>query len=317
MDSSARFTRRAEGRRREAWDGVAVVAALGLCCATVSASENGGFSNFPVGAQTVGAAFLPPPGATEFYGYGLYYSAQRVRDGSGDKVPGVAVDLFAQAPRIVHTWATTVGGVAISSGLVGETAYVKVKAGGQSDDRFGATLIGVEPFDLTASWGNVHMLSGTHLYFAVGGYDRKALANSTTNYDALAQQFALTWTPTPRWDLSINPNVEFNLRNHATGYRSGDQFGLTWGASYRPLDTDPKLQLGLNGFYIRQLADDRSHGTPVPGGNRLRKSAVGPQAVYSFTPAAVLLMKWQHEFDVRNGPQGELFWIEFALPVAF
>jgi hypothetical protein len=317
MDSSARFVRITGGRHREALVRIAFTAALMLCGATASASENGGFSNFPVGAQTVGAAFLPPPGATEFYGYGLYYSAQRIRDGSGDKIPGVAVTLFAQAPRIVHTWSTTFGGVAISSGLVGETAYVKVKAGGQNDDTFGATLIGIEPFDLTASWGNIHVLSGTHFYIAVGGYDRNALANSTTNYDALAQQFALTWMPTPRWDLSINPNVEFNLRNHATGYRSGDQFGLTWGLSYRPFEADPKLQLGLNGFHIHQLGDDRSHGTPVPGGNRLRKSAVGPQLTYSFTPAAVLLVKWQHEFDVRNGPQGELFWVEFALPVAF
>lgn len=317
MDLSARYLHISGYRRCGSLGRMAFSAALALRCVTASASENGGFSNFPVGAQTVGAAFLPPPGATEFYGYGLYYSAQRVRDDHGDKVPGVAVNLFAQAPRLVHTWGVTFGGVAVSSGIVGETADVKVKAGGLHDDTFGLTLVGIEPFDLTASWGNLHVLSGTHFYIAVGRYDREALANSTTNYDALAQQFALTWTPTPRWDLSVNPNIEFNLRNHATGYRSGDQFGLTWGVSYRPFETNQKLQLGLNGFHIRQLADDRSHGTPVPGGNRLRKTAIGPQAVYSFTPAAVLLAKWQHEFDVRNGPQGELFWIEFALPMAF
>ena len=288
---------------------------IAAIASTANASENGGFSNFPVGAQTVGAAFLPPPGATEFYGYGLFYSATSVRDGAGNKIPGLSAQVFAQAPRIVHTWKTTFAGITITSGLVAESAYVKVKLNGNSDEDFGATLVGFEPFDLTAAWGNFHFLSGTHFYIPVGPYDRNSLANSTTNYAALAQQFAVTWLPTPRWDISINPNIEFNLRNKATGYRSGDQFGLTYGVSYRPFPGDPKWQLGVNGYYALQISDDRLRGTPVPGGNRLRKTSVGPQLIYSFTPAAVILVKWQHEMDVRNGPQGDLFWLEFAFPL--
>ncbi len=291
---------------------------LGLCAGihAALASEGGGFSNFPAGAQTVAAAFLPPPGATEFYGYLLYYSGNSFRDGAGHAgSPGLRASVFAQAPRLVHTWQYSIGGIHISSGLVAESDYIKIKVAGQRSEDTGLDLVGIEPFDLTAAYGHWHFLSGSHFYVPVGAYDGNAVANASTHYMAFAQQFAVTWLPSPRWDLSINPDVEFNMRNKTTGYRSGDQFGLTWGASYRPFAGRLNWQVGVSGFYASQFSDDRLHGAAVPGGFRLRKSAVGPQLMYWFSPAAVLQFKWQHEMAVRNAPKGELYWIEFAFPL--
>lgn len=296
-------------------------AALALLCLAAApfaaqASENGGFSNFPAGAQTLGDGFLPPPGATAFYGYLLYYSAHSFRDGAGHATsPGLKADVFAQAPRVVHTWKFSLGGIHVSSGLVGETDYIKIKVAGQRHESTGLDLMGIEPFDLTASYGNWYFLSGTHFYIPIGAYDRNAVANSSSHYAALAQQFAVTWMPTPRWDISLNPDIEFNMRNNSTGYRSGNQVAFTYGASYRPFPGDPKWQFGVNGYYIYQYADDRLYGAAVPGGFRLKKNGLGPQAAYWFSPAAVLLVKWQQEMGVRNGPQGDLYWVEFAFPL--
>jgi hypothetical protein len=295
--------------------------ACGLCLwarsSAAIASENGGFSNFPAGAQTVASAFLPPPGATEFYAYLLYYSANSFRDGAGRPIsPGLKVDVFAQAPRVVHTWNLSLGGVNISSGLVAESDYIKAKTGTQRDEDVGMYLYGIEPFDLTASYGNWHFLSGTHFYIPGAAYNRNALANATSHYAALAQQFDVTWLPTPRIDISINPDLEFNMRNKATGYLSGDQFGFTWGASYRPFASDLRWQFGLNGFYAYQFTDDRIHGEAVAGGgSRLRKNAIGPQGIFWFSPAAALIVKEQHEMGVINGPKGDLYWVEFAFPL--
>ncbi len=300
---------------------VLVAGACGCCLwarsGAAAASENGGFSSFPAGAQSVASGFLPPPGATEFYGYLLYYSANSFRDGAGHPTsPGLKVDVFAQAPRVVHTWNLSLGGVNISSGAVAESDYIKVKTGTQQDDDTALDLYGVEPFDLTASIGNWHFLSGTLFYIPGAPYNRNALANGTTHYAALAQQFDVTWLPTPRIEISINPDVEFNMRNKATGYRSGDQFGFTWGAGYRPFASDLRWQFGLNGFYDYQFTDDRIHGALAPDdGFRLKKSAIGPQAVFWFSPAAALIVKEQTEMDVRNGPKGELYWVEFAFPL--
>jgi hypothetical protein len=282
----------------------------------VQASEHGGFSNFPAGAQTIGAAFLPPPGGTEAYGYLLYYSGNSFRDGAGHPTsPGVRASVFAQAPRVVHTWKWSLGGIHVSSGLVGETDYIKLKIAGQHHESTGLDLLGIEPFDLTASLGKWHFLSGTQFYIPLGPYDRNAVANASSHYAALAQQFGITWLPTPKWDFSLNPYVEFNMRNAATGYRSGNQFGLTWGGGYRPFPGAQQWQFGLSGFYIYQYTDDRDHGVTVPGGFRLKKNGIGPQLMYWFSPAAVLHVKWQEEMGVRNGPKGDLYWVEFAFPL--
>jgi len=121
--------------------------------------------------------------------------------------------------------------------------------------------------------------------------------------------------PTPKWDISLDSNVSFNLRNKATGYRSGDLFAVTYGANYRPFDSNQKWQFGINGFYEQQFSDDRSYGQPVPTGFRLRKVAVGPQAVYWVSPAVAIVLKLQHEMAVRNAPRGDLMWLECAFPL--
>lgn len=290
-----------------------LLAALLACGGPAQAAE-GGLSSFPFGAQTTYAAFLPPPGATAFYGYSLFYTADSVRDDQGDRVPGVEVDLAVVAPRLVHTWKPTWAGIKFSSGFELEGAYAKVKVPGAEDEALGATLLGIEPLILTRSSGDWHWLAGSILYFPLGSFDENALANNTLNYRSVALQVSSTWTPTPRWDISLNAGAEFKERNQDTRYRSGTQSGLTFGVGHRPFE-NLKWDLGLSGFYSVQLSDDRIGRERVPTGARTRKFAVGPKLVYWFSPAVAVVAQWHHETAVRNAPQGDLFWLECAFPL--
>ena len=47
----------------------------------------------------------------------------------------------------------------------------------------------------------------------------------------------------------------------------------------------------------------------------LRKFALGPQITYYLTPAAAIVLKWQRELEVTNGPKGDRVWLEFAFPM--
>lgn len=289
---------------------------LALASAILPAAQaaEGGLSNFPFGAQTAYAAFLPPPGETFFYGYTLFYSADSVRDTHGDRIPGVEVDVIAVAPRIVHSWKTPLWGFKLSSGLVFEGLYAKVKAPGAEDDKTGPTLISIEPLYLTRSVGSWHFLTGPLIYIPVGSYDRNALANSTFNYGSLAYQGSVTWTPTPDWDLSLNLAFEFKDKNDDTDYRSGTQSGLTFGIGHRPFE-DKRWDLGISGFVSRQLSDDEQGGRTVGDGNRTRKFAIGPKLVYWLTPSAAIVTQWHREYGVRNAPRGDLLWVEVAFPL--
>ncbi|MGF6782216.1 transporter, partial [Paraburkholderia sp. GAS334] len=77
-----------------------------------------------------------------------------------------------------------------------------------------------------------------------------------------------------------------------------------------------KLQLGLQGFLLKQFADDDVNGTPVgEDGFRGQAVAVGPQLRYMWSQAAGIVFKYQREFAVRNRPQGNKLWIELCFPL--
>jgi hypothetical protein len=292
------------------------IAAVVLSAASLgAAASEGGASNYAVGAQTIAAALLPPPGATQFYAYVANVHSGRFRGGDGQSsIPRFDAEVTASAPRVMHGWAT-VHGVDLSSGAFAELVCAKVKADGRSDQSAGLDLLGLEPISLTTTVGDWHFLIGTVLYIPMDAYHPNDLANSTTHDGSAALQSAVTWTPTPRWDVSLNPDILVNLRNKATGYRSGSIFGLTGGASRRPFAENLRWQVGVNGYYEEQVTDDHLQGQKVPGGFRLRKHALGPQFAFWQNPGTVWLVKWQHEFDVRNGQQGVLVWAVVSLPL--
>lgn len=292
-----------------------VVAALGYVGATSSANAaEGGASNYPYGALTTYAALLPPPGETGFYGYVVQYSADRIVDVRGKTIPGARVQLFASAPRVVHTWKQSWAGFNLSSGGVIQVSHLSVEGPGAKDSSGGPTLVAIEPLYLTRAFGSLHVLTGPVAYLPLGSYDADDLANSTTGFTSYAYQLSTTWIPTTRWDLSLAAVTEFKERNKQTRYRSGKQGGVTLALNHRPF-TDTRWELGVTGFYTRQLTDDDIGGASIQGGGRTRKYSVGPKASFWLTPTAPLIVQWHPERGVRNGPRGDLFWFEFGFPL--
>lgn len=292
---------------------LATIVLLGAAHAA-PAAENGQ-SHFAVGAQSAYAAFLPPPGETYFYGYSLLIRADSLRDGAGERVPGVEAEVLAFAPRLVHTWERPWAGFKLSSGVLALGVRAEIEAGGLKDDATGVGLVGLEPLNLTRSFGpHWHVLTGTILYFGVGHYDPEALVTYGLNYDAVAWQGSVTWTPTPDWEASLNYAAEFKQENKDSDYRSGDQGYLTFGAGHRPF-ADKRWDLGFSGYFVDQYEDDRQHGASVGDGNRTRRFGIGPRLMFNPAPGVAVLFQRHHESNVRNALRGDLFWLEFAVPI--
>jgi hypothetical protein len=136
-------------------------------------------------------------------------------------------------------------------------------------------LFYVIPVEVTYQWGNVHFLAGTGVAIPVSSYDPTRLANASHNYYGINQTVAVTWFPSPKWELSAQAEFTFNFRNPATQYLSGDIFDMDFGIGYKPFDSLPGLQLGLNGFVAEQLTRDQTATRYVAGGNYFRKFALG------------------------------------------
>lgn len=287
-----------------------------VIAATSHAAENG-VTNWPNGVNTVLPAMLPPPGATQFYGYTVYYSADKFVDGNGDSlIPGFKLDVFAQAFRLNHTWDfQTESGVTFTSGAILSGGRYSLEAFGFDDTETGLNQIYLTP--LYVNWSaseSLHLSTGFSGFLPLGDYDANGLVNTTSNYASYVQEFDLTWFPNKDWEVSLSPTFTFNAENDDTKYESGDVFNLDYFAGYRPANA-PQWQFGVAGHYTRQFTDDKLNGQTVGDGFRLQKFAVGPQVFYAFGPATAIVFKYLHETDVEYGTEGSSFWFQFAMPL--
>jgi hypothetical protein len=291
--------------------------AVGLSSYSLSAqSTENGNSQWPIGVQSVLAAIMPPPGATQFYSYTQYYHADKFVDSKGRRtVPGFKLDVVATATRVIHTWEKQVDGWDVSSGATLAGNSVDVHAAGSHDKSAGLNYAYLNLLYFTYQLDNLHFMFGPSLYVPLGRFDKAQLANPSYNYYGYSAEAAVTYTPSPRLELSAQSVVVYNSRNHDTGYRSGGMINTDFNINYSFIEDLPQLQFGLSGYYAQQIQDDEINGDVVGDGNRLRKFAVGPQLLWYFNAAAGVAVKWQHELGVKNGPVGDRLWVQFSFPL--
>lgn len=287
---------------------------LGLVLISPRASAlQTGQTYFAHGAQSVYAAMVPQPGAAQFYGYVLFYEAASVRDADGGPVGDLEAQALAMAPRVLYTWRPTLWGFRMTSGAFATVLSAGLQSGEDETFDTGPFDYGIEPLYLTRSFGNWHTMFGTSLYFPWGSYDEDSPVNSTLHRYGGALVANLTWTPTPRWDVSLAWGYEFAGRNRETQYRDGATTGLTYGIGYRAF-ADRRWDFGLSGFYLLQVEDDHQSGRALED-SRTRKLAIGPKIGYWLTPGTAVYVQVQNEIEVRNAPRGDYYWLMFAFPL--
>lgn len=229
--------------------------------------------------------------------------------------PGFHSEALVNAARPVHTWGATWGPFTLSSGVVLPLVHLHLDVPGASGSRTAMGDIIAQPFLLGYS-------NPSHSFFAFlttdvslpsGAYSVNRLANTGVNYYAFQPNLSLTWFPSPGWELSTTMQVEFHSPNHATNYHSGDVVSLDYVIGY---SASSKLQIGLQGYFLKQFTDDTVNGQTAPGdGFRGQAIGIGPQLRYDIGPGAAIAFKYQHEFAVRNRPEGDRLWVQFAFPI--
>ena len=86
--------------------------------------------------------------------------------------------------------------------------------------------------------------------------------------------------------------LDIARKNSATGYRNGMVLDVDMAVS----EVVGRWQLGVAGYYARQIADDRLNGQRVPG-NRFASAAVGPVVAYNI-PDCKCSVKFKAQFSV-------------------
>lgn len=282
--------------------------------APAHATENGQIS-YPFGVNTVLNGLLPPPGATQYFNYSLYYSANKFAGADGNSsVPGFHSSVVAETPRVVHTWGATAGPFTISSSAIVPMLSLHLSTPGGTGNRTALGDVILEPLMLGYANPSKTLFAFFSPSFAVptGAYSVNRIANTGLNTYAFLPYLSVTWFPQHDWEISTTALLELNSPNHATQYHSGAVAVLDYLIGY---SLNQRLQVGVQGTLLKQFTDDTQDGVEVADGFRGQSVAIGPQLRYMWGPASGIVVKYQREFAVRNRPQGNKLWVQFSFPL--
>lgn len=288
----------------------ACLVAVAWVSATALAKEGG--DQYPNGAENWFAGAVPPPG-DYFINYFGHVSGT-LRDGSGNKVVapnGKDISLSAtfDALRYVKVTNTTLLGASYGWAAILPIVDLSIDAAGAKAGRTGIGDATITPLILAWHSPEWHHAVGLDLNLPTGAFNRNDPPgrNIGANYYSIEPVFGVTYLGKDGWEVSGKFMYNWKTKNKDTDYQSGDEFHMDYlvGKHLGP------WSVGLSGYYLKQLTDDKQGGVKVgTDGNRGQVFAIGPSIKYETAKHSHLIFQWQHESNVENRFKGDKLWFK-------
>lgn len=298
-----------------------------ICAPAANALEQ--LPQYPIGVGTVYDAFFSPDPGLMLYLYSLNLTFPTVRDGSGNFPIGLShfnLAANAEAVRPIYVWDTYFLGARPITWLSLPVAYFNGEIGLQPPAAPAGTSTG------NSNWmlGDMSVAQGLSWHFGPdwaaqvslevflpsGPYSTSRTFNFGANITTFYPNAGVTyWNHGTNDTFSLKIQDLISTENPATHYQNGNAIELEGGAGIGlgRFGLNEHLGLDVVGLALMQTESDTSNGVTVQD-SKSQLFAIGPQLRYNFEHGG-LALKWQHEFDARNLPQGERFWAQAALPL--
>lgn len=279
-----------------------------LACGSAFALE--GVSAYPNGASNFMTGAIPPPGV---YGvvYGKGYSADGVKDASGNDTPlppDFNIRAYATSLDLVWVPGVKVLGGDLAAHAVVPLLSVKTKAGGVSQSKTGVgdSIVGVGTGYHHSP--NLHTFLSLNAYLPTGGYTLGDMVNLGANHSAFETAYTVTYIDPNGFNADIAMGLIFNQKNTATNYQDGNVFhfdyALGWGLG-------GGWTAGAGGFYTKQLTNDKIAGVSTAG-TKSSGMSIGPVVKYDSPTGWSASVKWEKELNVKNGAEGSALWMKYV-----
>jgi hypothetical protein len=259
-------------------------------------------SHYPVGAEGIKGASLPPPGVY-VRDYNFFYTA--------DKVDGLPfdIDIFAyvQAPRLIWITKQEILGANYGMDIIVPFAYKNVSAAalGGSRDKFNLADIQVEPLLLSWHLQKFDVAAGYAVWVPSGKFDASTPLKQLTSPGSGFWSHMLTlggvWYPDEKktWAVSLLNRYEICHEQRQTHHTPGNMFTMEWGVSK---SVCKEADLGVVGYYQQQVTKDSGTGAATAMAHVV---GIGPE-VKAFWPQLGLFtsLRYVYEADAKDRPQG-------------
>lgn len=288
--------------------GIAAMAAISACPG-VFATEGGG-GVYPNGNENYLVGAMPPPGV-----YAMVYASHdhltRLRDDRGDRVPlAFDVKVSAAAPRAIWVTNTQILGGQLAWHMILPVLDVDVSVAGNSQRKTGIGDIAFGPGLGYHASDKLHYVFALDINAPTGSYKRGDLANLGRNYWNLEPLIAVSYLQAEGVNADIKFHYDFNARNSATKYKSGQEFhfdyALGWGFGNGWV-------AGVGGYVYRQVTNDTLNGQTVVG-NKGEAAGFGPSIKYDGGKGFFITAKLQRDYQVRNRAEGSALKVKFSIP---
>jgi len=181
------------------------------------------------------------------------------------------------------------------------------------DSRSGLGDLYFSPIILYWQKGNFKYLGSVGIYAPSGAFDVGRLANIGKNYWTFSPVAAMQYSnPKNGLEATVFTGFNFNTKNNATNYQSGQEFYLDFTVDKRFKNG---FGVGATGNIFQQITGDSGSGAKL-GGFKGRTFGMGPEVSYmgplSKSIMFAMELKWLPEIEVQNRTQGSNIWFKFG-----
>ncbi|MGB8416807.1 SphA family protein [Paraburkholderia sp.] len=262
----------------------------------------------PVGGTDIQNAYLPePPG---FYGslIGVAARGDTFYDNSG-KSSNMSVYLPGGISEfgLLYIYPFKLFGGTIGSSIASGVSWGSITVNGRRQSFKGFNDIYTDIFSWSKHIGSrseagvprgLTVKLAYSMVIPVGKYNTTDLYTPGQNTFYYIPNAAITYLTGPNFlgdglELSAHLFADIAGRNSKTQYKNG----LVTDVDVAISEIIGKWQVGVAGYYARQIVDDQLNGQLVPGGNRFANAAVGPVIAYNI-PACKCSVKFKAQMSV-------------------
>ena len=282
----------------------------------------------PAGIDLGGSSFFDGFGRTDpgwvFLDYARWNHFSSIKNSNGHNSPlfvSPRIDTFSNLFHIVY-----IAPIDLPNGALAVEVLVPIVGFDSSFNPPGLVLhdngwgvgdltFGVDYQSKPTTLGGTSIFSwraGLDFIAPTGSFDSRRDLNQSAGFWSITPYVAATVLPVTKWEVSARISYDYNFSTTRganpppiPGFafhdgEAGQALSINFASSYEMSDG---IRPGINGYWLRQLSDDRTNGLNVPF-TRVEELYLGPGFSWQIDPDKVLNFNIYLPVFVTNSPAG-------------